>query len=49
MRDANFKGLNETNERSLKNEGVEYIHGRACFIGMNESLIKVDDGTEIKV
>ncbi|KAE8446006.1 GTP-binding protein gtr1 [Mollisiaceae sp. DMI_Dod_QoI] len=48
-RDANIKNLNGIYERNLKNEGVEYIHGRARLVGKNESMIKLDDGTEIKV
>ncbi|KAF4335407.1 glutathione reductase [Fusarium beomiforme] len=47
--DAIIKNLNDIHERSLKNDGVEYIHGRACLAGKNESIIKLHDDTEIKV
>ncbi|KAJ4078460.1 Glutathione reductase [Fusarium oxysporum] len=48
-RDAIIKNLNDIHERNLKNDSVEYIHGRACLVGKNESMIKLNDGTEIKV
>ncbi|KAF9771631.1 GTP-binding protein gtr1, partial [Fusarium sp. DS 682] len=48
-RDAIIKNLNDIHERNLKNDGVEYIHGRACLVGKNESMIKLHDDTEIKV
>ncbi|KAF5594064.1 glutathione reductase [Fusarium pseudoanthophilum] len=48
-RDAVIKNLNKIHERNLKNDGVEYIHGRACLVSKNESIIKLDDGTEINV
>ncbi|KAF5643035.1 glutathione reductase [Fusarium tjaetaba] len=48
-RDANIKNLNNIHERNLEKDGVEYIHGRARLVGKNESMIKLDDGTEINV
>ncbi|CAJ0544027.1 Ff.00g040460.m01.CDS01 [Fusarium sp. VM40] len=48
-RDIIVKNLNDIYERNLKKDSIEYIHGRACLVGKNESMIKVDDGTEIKV
>lgn len=41
--------LNGIYERNLKNDKVEYIHGRARLTGKNESIIKLDDGSEITV
>lgn len=48
-RDAIIENLNYIYESNLKNDSVEYIHGRACLVGKNESMIKLNDGTEIKV
>lgn len=48
-RDAIIKNLNDIHERNLKKDGVEYIHGRACLVGKNDSMIKLNDGTEIEV
>lgn len=48
-RDIIVKNLNDIYERNLKKDSIEYIHGRACLVGKNESMIKVDDGTEINV
>ncbi|RBR11700.1 hypothetical protein FVER53590_13005 [Fusarium verticillioides] len=48
-RDAIIKKLNNIHERNLEKDGVEYIHGRARLVGKNESMIKLDYGTEIKV
>ncbi|KAF5540134.1 glutathione reductase [Fusarium mexicanum] len=48
-RDAIIKNLNIIHERNLKNDGVEYIHGRARLIGKDKSIIELNDGTEIEV
>lgn len=48
-RDIIVKNLNDIYERNLKKDSIEYIHGRACLVGKNESMIKLDDGTEVKV
>ncbi|KAF5231670.1 hypothetical protein FANTH_13338 [Fusarium anthophilum] len=48
-RDRVIKNLNNIHERNLKNDGVEYIHGRARLVGKNESIIELNDGTEIEV
>ncbi|KAG5655649.1 hypothetical protein KAF25_009148 [Fusarium avenaceum] len=47
-RDIIVKNLNDVYERNLKKDSIEYIHGRACLVGKNESMIKLDDGTEVK-
>lgn len=48
-RDAYIVNLNHIYERNLNNDKVEYIHGRARLTGKNESIIKLDDGSEITV
>ncbi|KAF5988654.1 glutathione reductase [Fusarium bulbicola] len=48
-RDRVIKNLNNIHEHNLKNDGVEYIHGRARLVGKSESIIELNDGTEIKV
>jgi glutathione reductase (NADPH) len=48
-RDAIIKNLNNIHERNLEKDGVEYIPGRARLVGKNESMIKLDDVTGIKV
>jgi glutathione reductase (NADPH) len=48
-RDAYIKNLNGIYERNLSNDKVEYIHGRARLIGNNESIIKLDDGSEVTI
>ncbi|KAF5673687.1 glutathione reductase [Fusarium circinatum] len=48
-RDRVIKNLNNIHERNLENDGVEYIHGRARLVGKNESIIELNDGTEIEV
>lgn len=45
-RDAYILNLNGIYERNLKNDKVEYIHGRATLTGKNEALVKLDDGSE---
>ncbi|KAF5568043.1 glutathione reductase [Fusarium phyllophilum] len=48
-RDKIVKNLNDTHERNLDKDGVEYIHGRARLVGKCESMIMLNDGTEVKV
>ncbi|KAF5649670.1 glutathione reductase [Fusarium sp. NRRL 52700] len=48
-RDAIIENLDNIHERNLKNDGVEYIHGRARLVNKNESMIELNDGTEIRV
>ncbi|KAG4261369.1 glutathione reductase [Fusarium proliferatum] len=48
-RDAIIKNLNDIHKHNLEKDSVEYIHGRARLVGKNESMIKLHDGTEIKV
>ncbi|CCT75260.1 probable glutathione reductase (NADPH) [Fusarium fujikuroi IMI 58289] len=48
-RDAIIKNLNNIHKRNLEKDSVEYMHGRARLVGKNESMIKLHDGTEIKV
>lgn len=48
-RDAIIKNLNDIHERNLEKDGVGYIHGQARLLGKNESMIKLENGTEIKV
>ncbi|KAF4503415.1 glutathione reductase [Fusarium agapanthi] len=48
-RDRTIRNLNNIHGRNLKNDGAEYIHGRARLIGKNESMIALNDGTEIEV
>ncbi|VTT61553.1 unnamed protein product [Fusarium fujikuroi] len=48
-RDAIIKNLNNIHKRNLEKDSVEYMHGRARLVGKNESMVKLHDGTEIKV
>jgi glutathione reductase (NADPH) len=48
-RDAYVKNLNEIYERNLRNDKVEYIHGRARLTGKNEAVVKLDDGSEATI
>lgn len=37
--------MNGIYERNLRNDKVEYIHGRATLTGKNEASVKLDDGS----
>lgn len=45
-RDKYIVRLNGIYTTNLKNEGVEYVHGKAAFTGRNEAEITLDDGTK---
>ncbi|TKA38032.1 hypothetical protein B0A49_13666, partial [Cryomyces minteri] len=45
-RDAYVKRLNGIYEKNLKNDKVEYIHGRATFLNKHEVEVKLDDGSK---
>lgn len=45
-RDAFIRRLNEIYEKNLKNDKVEYIHGRAHLLSKSEAEIVLDDGTK---
>jgi glutathione reductase (NADPH) len=48
-RDEYVKNLNEIYERNLRNDKVEYIHGRARLTRNNEAVVKLDDGSETTI
>ncbi|KAI3317525.1 putative glutathione protein [Xylariaceae sp. AK1471] len=48
-RDAYVKRLNGIYERNLKNDKVEYVHGRAKLLSKNDVEITEDDGTKSTV
>jgi glutathione reductase (NADPH) len=48
-RDAYVKRLNGIYEKNLSNDKVEYVHGRASFIGKNEVEVKLDDGRKTSI
>jgi len=48
-RDAYVVKLNGIYEKNLKNDKVEYIHGRASLLGKNEVEVKLDDGSKTTI
>jgi glutathione reductase (NADPH) len=48
-RDAYVKRLNGIYETNLKNEGAEYVHGKAVFLNKNEVEVTLDDGSKQNV
>ncbi|KAL8666196.1 MAG: hypothetical protein Q9202_001703 [Teloschistes flavicans] len=45
-RDEYVKRLNDIYARNLKNDRVEYIHGRASLLSQNEVEVRLDDGSK---
>ncbi|KAF1991086.1 glutathione reductase [Aulographum hederae CBS 113979] len=48
-RDAYVKRLNGIYEKNLNNDKVEYLHGRATFLGKDEVEVKLDDGSKANI
>ena len=48
-RDAYVKRLNGIYEKNLKNEKVEYLHGRAHLLSANSAEVVLDDGTKTTI
>ena len=48
-RDAYVERLNGIYEKNLKNDKVEYIHGRAHLLSANSAEVVLDDGTKATI
>jgi glutathione reductase (NADPH) len=48
-RDEYVKNLNEIYEKNLRNDKVEYIHGKARLTGENEVAVRLDNGSETTI